>query len=59
MMEWKEIDTAPSGIPVLCFIEEGWIEGMINVDGKWRYLCDWQTSKNPTHWMPLPPAPTN
>ena len=58
-MEWQPIETAPSGIPVLCFIEAGWIEGMILVDSKWRYLCDGQTSRTPTHWMPLPAPPTN
>lgn len=71
MMVWEPIETAPrDGSPILLYVVKvadeytravGQYDGWRNIDvGYWELgLNDWHTvhSGEPTHWMPLPPAP--
>ena len=62
-VEWQPIETAPKdGTGVLGFISESWIEGIFWNEEEWSYLSDGDITSHgrlqPTHWMPLPAAPT-
>ena len=60
MMEWKSFDTAPQGeLALFCDMSAG--------DLRYSFFVDWVVDgkfcgnrhHTATHWMPLPPAPTN
>lgn len=63
-MEWQTIDTAPKDVFIITmFLNE---YGEVNNIQKGQYFSDidqWvlaygnSRTPNPTHWMPLPPAP--
>jgi hypothetical protein len=59
---WLPIDTAPiNGAEVLCFIPGFGMGQMVLYwgDGRWREKANGMSLKiPPTHWMPLPAAPT-
>lgn len=63
---WQPIDTAPKdGTPILCFIPSYYQGKGGMVVAVWMDFSDrpgWYSEissvHEPTHWMPLPPAPT-
>lgn len=70
-MDWQPIETAPkSGLQRLLVVRDGRIEFahwavMFDDDGKpsggwwWTDRLIKDREPQPTHWMPLPPAPTS
>lgn len=62
-MEWLPIESAPRD-GTLVFLYEphscgGFMfVGVLALDGVWRNNLDLEV-QNPTHWMPLPPTPTD
>lgn len=61
-MEWQSIEAAPKdGTQILVFRrhEEGYERRRIGVD-HWEGGTWWRSRRDmmPTHWMPLPAAPT-
>lgn len=66
MGEWKTIDTAPkNGEFILLFSPEMEMRssfGFYDEDEGSFKIIEWDSGYsfcNPTHWMPLPDAPTN
>lgn len=62
MSEWQPIETLPDWGTVLLFDEE-WEAtlGAIQIghcNGLGEFIVDACPDFHPTHWMPLPPAPT-
>jgi hypothetical protein len=62
MMEWQPIETAPKdGSPVLAFDGEDiavvTYYHASDTLGWWEVIYD--VEFDPTHWMPLPPAPVS
>lgn len=63
-MEWQPIETAPKdGTPILCFTPDEQFSPITGIDVLWFENGDWLYNANivldpPTHWMPLPPPPT-
>lgn len=56
MTEWKPIETALDGVPVLAIDADGTIA--VVVGPAWfDPLYDMAGLGNPTHWMPLPDRP--
>lgn len=61
MSEWQPIETAPVGKPVILFYPEAKRSRppFDVILGKWITVgVVGSTPRNPTHWMPLPPPPT-
>ncbi len=58
---WMPIESAPkSGVSVLGFFNEDWIEGVFWNGSDWAFLSDGDMPTGrfkPTHWQPLPPPP--
>lgn len=59
--QWQSIDTAPlDGTPVLAVVQGFQPTVAEFQNGFWIYYdeqCTSDSEYNPTHWMPLPPAP--
>jgi hypothetical protein len=73
-MKWLPIETAPKdGTSILLFdVDEtyggppegyallvGYSFGEVAGEDYWQVACSPATLHNPTHWMPLPPPPTD
>jgi hypothetical protein len=66
---WMAIETAPrDGTQVLVGVwvvgyyngsERRWSCWTIGVQGSGGFGCDGEWGDEPTHWMPLPPAPVS
>lgn len=62
--QWQPIETAPKdGTPILAVseahIKEGWSPQVIEWSDVWMYSeCFDEFMFEPTHWMPIPAAPT-
>lgn len=68
-MEWQPIETAPKdGTHILLYSDQDVLEGYW-CDGRKRFIetgycfvgcgCCADSLTPPTHWMPLPPPPSN
>jgi hypothetical protein len=67
MMEWQPIETAPRDKRILVWSGQEiyaahWVRNMITNDeawivAQWGDECD-QALVKPTHWLPLPEAPS-
>jgi sugar lactone lactonase YvrE len=59
-MEWQPIETAPQGAAIVYDREIGVIPNgyIFSPDGRASYGYYNNTAYNVTHWMPLPPPPT-
>lgn len=56
-MIWKTMDSAPKDEPILMLMKHGAIQGYWDGEigsGYYWHDMEWY----PTHWMPLPAAPT-
>lgn len=70
MIKWQPIKTAPrNGTQILIsdgdavyagFWREQWVffDESCTVEDGWIELNGWVDGYGPTHWMPLPPAPS-
>jgi len=58
-MEWQKVETAPQKIVVLVVSEYGDIWLARFVFGRWCSFGKRTLPFTPTHWMPLPPPPSN
>jgi hypothetical protein len=72
LLQWRPIETAPKGEPVLVFNDGGvsvaeYVQHTIKGEGRWECEADGYPARdsqeeticleNPTHWMPLPKLP--
>jgi hypothetical protein len=59
-MQWQPIETAPTDGTEIIIIPYGDVRDLqvswfIRSDNRW---ANWDYSRDPTHWMPLPKPPT-
>lgn len=61
-MEWQSIETAPKDGAEIIIYDAGWSESGIAHcwwDGNWQVVGREDITRTiPTHWMPIPKAPT-
>jgi hypothetical protein len=62
---WQPIQTRPDGLRHMYLVANArgqvapWICGIIHNDPAAGTQHDWQWGEAVTHWMPLPPPPSN
>lgn len=58
MSEWQPIETAPKdGTELLCYVRNKSHGDIYDIAEWWNGGWWWDWCDDPTHWMPLPPAP--